>query len=492
MVKLRNTVFIVVGLLLLVVLTMFFRQSTHNTNTVYENYDATYHVLLTVEALKQTPLSQHRMLPIVSLGDTFDKHIQWGATLPDKYGNYYYTSFPPAGFAAPFVFFSLFDLDVTVNNLLLFSTLVLGCSVILFFLLTRTIAKNYSNNSNPNAPAILASIVYLFSMETLYSHGYIYWGHSLMQPLYLAFLYIVFNFFSKQEMRLPTVLVFMFSFLLCYIEWSGYLIVIGAMVAFGVSKITRDKKNKLIVACAAGAILAFFLFILVFILTIDVAEFFSILNRRFSARNFTQDVSLLDLMWGYYRSYYLFLILIPMGLFYFYKRRDICSDKKDAVVLIGIVILFGMLENIVMKQHAVEYNFDRLKFLPLFSLAIPVIWAASNFYRKMVVVFIILTASVISLYLYPTTRVTHDASLTQNKEFVEKGDFDRACSSCILGMEPRVRGYANLLLDSGIYEEQSVESIVELAEKLGKCACYIEAKDIGSSMIRVEGFKRYE
>lgn len=64
----------------------------------YYNSDATWHTLLTIEAYNETSISEHVFLPIVSLGEAEDKGIPWGATIPDRNGNYYYTSFSPAGY----------------------------------------------------------------------------------------------------------------------------------------------------------------------------------------------------------------------------------------------------------------------------------------------------------------------------------------------------------------------------------------------------------
>ncbi len=64
----------------------------------YLDSDATWHTLLTIECYNETPISQHLFLPIVSMGGEDNKWISWGATIPDKEGNYYYTSFSPAGY----------------------------------------------------------------------------------------------------------------------------------------------------------------------------------------------------------------------------------------------------------------------------------------------------------------------------------------------------------------------------------------------------------
>ncbi|WP_157697707.1 hypothetical protein [Caballeronia calidae] len=47
------------------------------------------------------PLAESRLLPLVTLANPRDKHTAWGATVPNKYGDYIYASFPPAGFFVP-------------------------------------------------------------------------------------------------------------------------------------------------------------------------------------------------------------------------------------------------------------------------------------------------------------------------------------------------------------------------------------------------------
>ena len=70
----------------------------------YYNSDATWHVLMTLQAYEETPASVHKFLPIISMGEEMDKGITWGATIPDGAGNYYYTSFSAAEFVLPCFF----------------------------------------------------------------------------------------------------------------------------------------------------------------------------------------------------------------------------------------------------------------------------------------------------------------------------------------------------------------------------------------------------
>ena len=93
-------------------------------NINFTNADATYHTLLTMQAYDETDASIHHYLPIVTLGKNSDKHIPWGATIPDKYGNYYYTSFSPFGFFLPYLFCKLFSLPIEFTSLYVFNSIL--------------------------------------------------------------------------------------------------------------------------------------------------------------------------------------------------------------------------------------------------------------------------------------------------------------------------------------------------------------------------------
>lgn len=98
----------------------------------YLNADATWHTLLTIEAYNEMPVSEHMSLPIVSLGGDENKYISWGATIPDEEGNYYYTSFSPAGYFAPWLFMKVFRLEICEKSLYIFNSVLFTISAVLW------------------------------------------------------------------------------------------------------------------------------------------------------------------------------------------------------------------------------------------------------------------------------------------------------------------------------------------------------------------------
>jgi len=106
-----------------------------------ENLAATYHVLLTVNALDESPVENHWYLPTVSLGRELDKHIPWGAAIPTKTGDYIYISFTPPGFLVPYSWLNIFGLRPTVKNLACYNFVLGSLSASTLFLLLVSLLK---------------------------------------------------------------------------------------------------------------------------------------------------------------------------------------------------------------------------------------------------------------------------------------------------------------------------------------------------------------
>ena len=119
-----------VGIILVVIMVSIIKFRGGEIN--YLDSDATWHTLLTMQAYDETPISQHKFLPIVSLGGVDNKGISWGATIPDKEGNFYYTSFSPAGFVLPYLFIKVFRLPINEKSLYYFNTLLFAISAVLW------------------------------------------------------------------------------------------------------------------------------------------------------------------------------------------------------------------------------------------------------------------------------------------------------------------------------------------------------------------------
>lgn len=274
------------------------------------NSDATYHTLLTVKALIDNPIKIHHFLPIVTLSRPQDKYISWGATLPDKYGNYYYTSFMPLQFFIPYIWFKFTNFPINEISLYLFST-ILGfiCLILSTIFFIRIFKKEL-----PKYFIILSvSFFYIFSPELLHSHGLIYWGQSLYQLVFLLQLIYFFNLLDK-----PKKLLYVIFFVLCLLcpltEWTGYISNLGFLTVIIFNKLKKNnfssiKPNLLILGITTATVLSIIIFISHFLSVLRPIDFYNTVSNRFISRSIASKISFLFLIKGYFTSFRIFIVL---------------------------------------------------------------------------------------------------------------------------------------------------------------------------------------
>lgn len=427
--------------------------------SLHINSDATWHVLLTVECYNQTPIDDHIFLPIVSLGKPSDKWISWGATVPDKKGNYYYTSFSPAGYVAPWAFFKLFNLETKESNLFIFSSVIYCLSSILWVFLLSQI---FRNSLNRNIICFIGGLLYISAPEILHSMGIVYWHQTLMQVT-LLFQIISYLKCKTTNSRISKNLFLTMAIVNPYIEWTGYVANVGFALAellfFNKGKLKRKITNISILG--GVSLFSFTIFSIHYCLRIPLHQYISALKARFLARNISTNVPFSNLLNGYFESYrYIWIVLLIAILVFAIKNRNnyyslnsIYQNNKDKIIILFITA-FPVIENIIMKQHAVAYTFDRLKLS--WSLIILVCFIIDKILKDLTLRNIILILSIVVLFLnYRSYTLDHkriwkveykqDNAIYSSFVNTEFPDAHYCCNSA-------VRGYINLLFGRGITE----------------------------------------
>jgi len=115
----------IVAVCILLAISLLFRLHDFEKVTGSQNLEASYHVLITLNALNESDVTHHWYLPTISLGEEKDKHIAWGATIPTRTGDYVYTSFTPYGFLAPYFALKISGQNISLESLAFFN-FVLG------------------------------------------------------------------------------------------------------------------------------------------------------------------------------------------------------------------------------------------------------------------------------------------------------------------------------------------------------------------------------
>jgi hypothetical protein len=467
------------------------RWSWRDDRTVVSNIEASYHVLLTVEAMDQTPIAEHRFLPIVTLGRPLDRDVAFGASVRGPNGVYYYTSFPPLGFVAPWAFFRATHLTPTITHLMLFNLGIhLVATLLLALLVSEAVAALDVERSTHDLLVMLAAASYLFTFEALYSLGIIYWHHSLFQVIWLAQL-VAFARVSRRVdgdtpiRRRDAALLLATGVLGPATEWTGYIATatLAGICWWRSRSVARDSLRRLSVGLLAGAAVAGFAFIAHFVWVIGFDPLVDALRARADARS-TAHASFTALGRGYVESFGSLLVFgaaVVAAYLLAIGRRPLA---RWAIMLLVAAVL-PLSENLLLAQHATTYHFDRLKTLialvALFALLIalmPRAWQRPALFSWIFVLgwnFSHLTRTR-NIGLFPPLA-TNDALMTRVKRVA------RPCA--IYATDGFPRGWAELTLGGNIYEDvPNVDSLRALVASRHACQglYFTVARDPGEAM----------
>lgn len=443
----------------------------------YVNSDATWHTLLTMQAYDETPVSQHRFLPIVSLGGEINKGIPWGATIPDEYGNYYYTSFSPAGYILPYFFVKLFGMPINETSLYIFNTLLLAVTAVLVGFIVQRL---FRDKKYPFLLGLTAAAFYCFIPEVMNSQGIVYWHQSVMQVT-LALQLLCFINMAKGRAGKPSVIAF---YILCllnpYIEWTGYVANVGYAIGLFVL-LRRNKKAALNKSAAVVGLtaLSFMFFTLHYLSAVSVDEFSTALEQRFFARSSSTYTSLLDLLNSYVDSFgYLFILIVALLVLVIIAYKGFGWVKKSAFysnMPVFFVAFFPVLENVVMKQHAVLYTYDRMKFSFVLILIIcDLLYLLfdrmsglnlSALPASMAAVLMAVVCVVNMFSFFNSNRCWEVDYRESNKLLADYCIARYTENNSVYGLDTyTVRGYVNLLFERSMYEYATKETVIQEAK----------------------------
>lgn len=446
-----------------------YRTNINDANTIYKNYDATYHALLTIHALNETEASVHRWLSIISLGGELNKNIGWGATIPDHLGNYYYTSLPPLAFIIPYAYLKLFNLEISAQNLTNFNFFIGLIAVLLLFYLIKKISSDYFLTES-NLPAGLAAIGYATSAEFLFSHGYIYWGQSILQVFLICFLLNLLNSITKKNTK-SYFLLFLFGFLMAATEWTGYVCLLVSMLYFLPGSLKLNKYSlKVFCLLGSAGILAAAFFIIPFISVIhDYALIYKTLLWRATDRGFNK-AELNELFKGYWSSFGVILAILPLSFAAFIFKWNSAKKNGDVakaspyVAVFVIAFLTVAIENLLMKEHAISYTYDRLKLIIPIAMLIPYLWVTRGKLGNLIktlLIFLVLSSSLMGILYYSEDyRLTKNTGIESNNIFIKNVDLKNS----IIGIDFHPSSYVAILFHKNFYENVTVDKLLDFAK----------------------------
>lgn len=440
------------------------------TDINYRNSDATWHTLLTMQAYDETPVSVHKFVPIVTTGEERDKGIPWGATIPDDKGNYYYTSFSPMGYMIPYFFVKILHLPFSEKSLFCLNMLLLLMSCIVIILLFREI---YGEKCNYLFLAIIM-FCYIISPEIMHGMGIVYWHQSIMQIFIPLQCLLYYRYIKNEEDKISKVLFYLFCVINPYTEWSGFVANGGFFIAEFIRNCKKKGVKKIVPLFSIGicTIISFAIFCVHYLSVVSANDFFAALKNRFFARNIATTAPLQKLLVGYKESFAALLVIIGIfAVVWIYAKKSENGVKMEDKLLL-FVSAFPVVENFIMKEHAISYTYDRMKLaLPLMLI---LYWLLTHIQieTKAAKLMAVMVPIVCSIYL----AIPYFLGNT----YVWKIDYrvgnEKLCrylnenyDNSVCGMDLFVRGYVNLTLGRGCYElVNNIYSMETTAEKEGR------------------------
>jgi len=483
-------IFGIVIIILMLGLSFISRQDDFNENVGAPNMDATYHVLLTINALDENRVSDHWFLPTITLGGKQNKGIPWGATVPSGSGDYIYTSFAPMGFLVPYAVFRVFGEMPSIKNLAYFNCSVGAVfSLFLFYFLWFILRQTGYTRWVSLGGAIAGNSIAIFSEEALQSNGLVYWSHCLYQLMFVFGLiatakYIFTDADQKSERSIYSALIMVAAFLGAMTEWSGYVFNAGLAFLFwsGANGCNRDRQLSLrilVVTAAAGLVT-----LVHFGLAVGFRQAVFAFSSRFLARN-TSSGNLINLIQGYGLSYGMFLIILSIffAVVYFVGDQEKSKiDSQQKLLFLFLASSIPLIENILLMQHATVYSFDRLKFILPSALILAMCFSRQTIKWRMVFSISLILASIHGfnsyrgyLHEFKNWKLVNAANINIAAKIANVVDLRCAV---LLSNFP-VRGYQNLLFHHGIYEYKSLEDSSDLMIQRRACAAvYLEADSV--------------
>ena len=444
----------------------------------YRNSDATFHTLLTIQAYEDTPISEHKFLPLVNFGNPDDKFISWGDTIPDPKGNYFYTSFSWIGYFLPWAFIKLFHLPINETSLYIFNTTLFALSAILWLTL---VSLFYRDNKNRYILIPIAALTFIFSPELMHGMGLVYWHQSILQVTLPAQM-LAYYLWRKQNSMHAKRAFFALTLFNPLTEWTGYV----ANVGYACYEFLWHRKDaswhawRTIFWIGGLTAAAFVLFTVHYLLVIPADQYFITVLRRFIGRSLIgkhQQLGALreNIFGGYIRSFFAWWLFIALLFFWILFRNNKLEIKPQSKAILFILAFLG-LENALMQEHTIYYSYDRMKMVFLVSFIscelLDQLLNTSASSRKKWVCSLVFPAALvccaINIYNYQKTtdyvwKIDYRANNIKFAEYI-KNQFPEST----LGSVIYVRGYINMLFHRSIYEKATLPQLTEIAQKQHK------------------------
>ncbi len=457
------------------------RWESMSLQTGAQGLESSYHALLTMKALAASPPGAHLYLPTVTLSPYAGNPLAWGGRYATAGGSYIYTSFPPLGFLIPYAVLRLVSAPFELLPLALFNSLVglvaaIGMGSLCAAVARWSLVRDAGRDRLIWAVFLCTSLIYMFLREALVSHGSVYWPHSISQLCLIYGLILSFRILRGAAGRRDSFALLALCLIYPLLEWTGYLFNIGlalGLVAHGAHLGRQRFSFRQLISVIGGmplALAAVTTFagcatLLHFSLGIGFEHTLLSLGNRAAFRTGGESL-LLSLPRDYLLSFAGLLPTAAVALVYGISQR--WFRLASPLTLLLFIASFPMVENVIMRQHADAFSFDRLKFaVPLLLLVSAACLRLEQDQRLKAVVFATLIAVSSNIWIFRADQEHYRAwgeAVTRNEALFDRFETDPLAACSLYGASHAVKGYLNTLFARDIYDTATVPLLRRYAQ----------------------------
>ena len=348
----------------------------------------TAHTAMTMEIWEKEGIAKHHFSPVYTYNAPANKHLRSLASgLSDEDGNYYYVSYPPFSFLLAYGFIKTLRLAPSMQSLQLLNLVIhFATSLLVYIVLCRLYRQKVRDKMFP--PALMGAGIYLFAMQALWCHGYMYFADTVVQVIWVASLLFAFEILYRDK---ATSWPHLFAlglavFLACYTEWLGFFF---AATLFIVSTIFAFKNRifirlGLITAVAASSALVLTIYQYAQINGLD--SFLEASVNKYSDRSgygsesfYYIRLHMHFIVRHYWRLYYpiigaIFFLFVALAT---HKGPKVKSGGYERRTFFSLLIVPILLHHFLFLEFTKVHDFALLKTLLLFSFAVPILYQSN-------------------------------------------------------------------------------------------------------------------
>ncbi|MEN9921333.1 MAG: hypothetical protein RLZZ517_311 [Candidatus Parcubacteria bacterium] len=302
-------------------------------------------------------------------------------------GVYFYMSYPPLAFIAPFLIFSIFHIPIHIISLKFFALFIHILSAFLIYKLLYELTKK-------EEIALFSFSAYIYLPIALHWHTWIYFSDTAVHPFIIFGLYLLHKILVRQDDKKYLYIYALNLFLMCYTDWIGFIFA-GVTILFLLFSKFRNNFIKIISANILVPVFAFGIIISQYAYVIGgYTYFFNILWGKYvhgysRGGAFTHFLDKIHTIESHYGSILLvFLLFVFFFLIYLFTQKNKKDFDTPAREIILIPLVTVLMHHIVFFQwtsHMYHY-YSVLKsmiFITIFiSYVLYVFWYKLDFKEK--------------------------------------------------------------------------------------------------------------